>query len=260
MPLDNDRPAMETRKLELAVPLDKGAAAYRIGLIALGSDEATERDFHRMLPGDDSVMFYTSRVNHFNPVTVENLRRMGPFIAEAARQILPGAPLDAIAYSCTSGGVALGPEAVEELVAQGRPDVPVTMPITAALAAFEALDIKKISFMTPYVDSVNQPMRHFLEDHGITVLNMASFCLDSDVDMACVPPEAIRAAALECCHPEADALFVSCTALRAAETLPGLEESLGKPALSAIQCMFWHALRLSGYDAPLEGHGSLLRV
>jgi hypothetical protein len=30
--------------------------------------------------------------------------------------------------------------------------------------------------------------------------------------------------------------------------------------LSAIQCLFWEALRLAGYDKPIDGYGSSLRA
>ncbi len=57
---------------------DDGPARYKIGLIALSSDLVTERDFNLMMPPGDEAMYYTARVHHYSPVTVENLRRMGP--------------------------------------------------------------------------------------------------------------------------------------------------------------------------------------
>ncbi len=78
--------------------------------------------------------------------------------------------------------------------------------------------------------------------------------------MARLPPEAIRTAAVQACHSDADALFISCTAIRAVEILGAAEADLGKPVLSAIQTLFWESLRLSGYDRPIEGYGSLLRA
>ena len=119
--------------IQTAVPysFDTGAARYRIGLIVLSHDEATERDFHAMLPAED-VMFFTSRVISLNPITIENLRTMAPHLTQAARQILPDSPLDVIAYSCTSATVALGYDTVVEKIQAGRPGIPVVTPITAA--------------------------------------------------------------------------------------------------------------------------------
>ena len=226
-----------TVKATIPYALTDGAPRHRIGLIALETDEATERDFQRMMPVDD-VAYFTARVRNANPVTIENLRKIGPRLGQSAAQILPGARLDSIAYSCTSGTVALGYDEVASQIAKGRPGVPVTTPITAGIAGLKKIGAKRITLFTPYIDSVNQAMRGFLEDHGIEVLNIGSFCIDDDLEMARVPPEAIRAV----------------------EILEDAEAALGKPVLSAIQCLFWDALRLAGYDKPIAGYGSLLRA
>jgi maleate isomerase len=252
-------PGLATRKIVAAHPRDSGPARHRIGLIALDSDVATEQDFHRMLP--DDVMYYTTRVHHVNPVSVVNLRKMGPQLTAAAGMLVPGQRLDAIAYSCTSATAAIGyDEVAAQVRAGGRPDVPVVTPITAALAGLAILGVESISLLTPHPDGVNQSTRRFFEAHGITVSNIGSFCLDNDIAVAEVPPRAIHEAALEACHADADALFISSTALRAAEIVEAAERALGKPVLSAVQCLFWHALRLAGCDAKIEGFGRLMRL
>ena len=58
-------------------------------------------------------------------------------------------------------------------------------------------------------------------------------------------PEAIYEAALETCRPEADVLFISCTAIRAVQVLERLEQALNKPVVSSIQTLFWQSLRES---------------
>lgn len=247
-----------THPLELV--LDAGPAPHKIGLIALSTDMVTERDFSLMVPSGGEVMYYTARVPNVCPVTVENLRRMAPHLADAAAQILPTTPLDVIAYSCTSGTVSIGPDEVAAQIRTGRPGVEVVTPITAALAAFEALGIKRISLMTPYIDDVNRTMAGFLEDRGIEISNVAGFCLEDDQEMARLTPEGIRNAALEIADRQADAVFVSCTGIRSAETIEAIEAALGKPALCSNQCMVWQSLRLAGYTAPVEGFGRLLRL
>ena len=131
-------------------------APHKIGLIALSSDMVTERDFGLMLPQGGEVMYYTSRVPLAIPVTVENLRLMGPQLAEAASLILPTSKLDVIAYSCTSASVAIGPDEVAAQIHKGQPGVEVVTPISAALAAFEALGVERISLLTPYTEDVTK--------------------------------------------------------------------------------------------------------
>ena len=256
----NARPLLAdlpTVKVSTRFELDAGPARYRIGLIALDSDVATERDFHAMLPPD--AMFYTSRLRCFNPVTVENLRRQAPQLRDAVELLIPGQRLDAIAYSCTSGTVAIGYEGVaSEIRAAGRSDIPVITPITSAIAGFEHLGIHSISLLTPYLDSVNQAMRAFLESYGVEVVNIGGFCMEDDREMACIPPDAILDAALEVFDERADALFISCTAIRAAEIIERAEAALSRPVLSANQALVWQSLREAGCFAPAPGFGRLL--
>jgi maleate isomerase len=235
-------------------------APHKIGLIALSSDMVTERDFSLMLPPGGEVMYYTSRVPLAIPVTVENLRLMGPKLAEAASLILPTSKLDVIAYSCTSASVAIGPEEVAAQIQKGRPGVEVVTPISAATAAFEACNVRRISLLTPYTEDVTKAMAIFIRDQGIEVLNFAHFDLVDDQDMARLTPEGIHDAAVETVHTDADAIFVSCTGVRTAETIKRLEETLDKPVFCSNQCMFWQALRLSGYDKPVAGFGRLLTL
>ena len=211
-----------------------------------------------MLPA--GVAFYTTRVHHVNPVTVENLRKMGPQLARAAEKLIPDQRLDVIAYSCTSGTAAIGYEEVAAQVrAGGRESIPVITPITAAVEAFRALGIETISLLTPHPDPVKQSSRRFFEAHGVTVHNISSFCLDDDIAVAEIPPAAIHAAAQEAYRDEADALFISSTALRAVEIIERTERVLGRPVLSAVQCLFWQSLRVCGYRSPIDGFGRLLR-
>jgi len=76
--------------------------------------------------------------------------------------------------------------------------------------------------------------------------------------MANLSPTSIAESAAALNHPDADAVFISCTAIRAMETLHALEQRLAKPCYSSIQCLLWDALRHGGYPEPLAGSGSLL--
>ncbi len=100
----------------------------------------------------------------------------------------------------------------------------------------------------------------FIEDQGVEVLNFAHFNLVDDQEMARLTPEVIRDAVVEIAHPDADAVFVSCTGVRTAEAIKRLEETLGKPVFCSNQCMFWQSLRLSGYDKPVADFGRLLTL
>ena len=236
--------------------LDPVAKDGRIGVITLATDINIEQDLRRIYPA--SVEAFTSRVRNYNPLTIENLRRMEPGISAAADCILPGTQLDAMIYACTSGTVAIGVDRITELVHQSCPGVPVTNPVTAAFSAFETLEAKRISILTPYTEAVNKEVATFFSENGYEVLNIAGFGFEDDTAMTFIDPQDIATAAQEVCDPEADLLFISCTALRASLVLDQIEQSLGKPVLSSNQVLAWHSMQLVGYPQPISGFGRLL--
>lgn len=236
---------------------DDGGASTRIGLVVLATDLATERDFRAGLAGQP-VEFHTTRILNQNPISPENLRSMGPRLAASAALLLPGMPLDVIAYSSTSASVVLGPEVVREQIQAGRPGLPVVTPATAALAAFERFSVRRLALLTPYIDEIGEEVAAWFAEHGIEVVAARHLGIESDVPMAFLSAPAIESNAREVDHPQADALFISCTAIRAMERLQALEEALGKPCLSSNQCLLWEALRRGGYRGPIAGYGQLL--
>jgi maleate isomerase len=248
---------METETVPSAWHLDTGLPGRHFGLIALDSDQTTERDFMTMKP--EGVSFYTARVRYAEANTLENLRAVGGRLGDAASLILPGTPLDAIAYSCTAGTVALGYEETARNIHSTRPHVPVVTPMTAAFRAFEHLGISRVSLLTPYRQSVADLMADFIIQRGFIVLNSASFLLRNSSELPRLTPASISAAALEVCRDDADALFISCTGVRAVELLDDLEQRLGKTVLSSNQCMFWECLQHCGHRFPIQGCGRLLR-
>ena len=67
-----------------------------------------------------------------------------------------------------------------------------------------------------------------------------------DRDVARLSPRAILDAARLAVVPGADALFISCTATRATEMLPEIEQAVGLPVYSSNFCSFWQAMQLIG--------------
>ena len=250
--------AEKVQSPEWDLAFDERPARWRIGLIALATDHTAERDFAAMCPGPE-VAVYVTRILNVNPTTVENLRAMRPRITEAAALILPGETLDAIAYGCTSASVVIGDRVVEAAIQAAKPDVPCVTPPSAARAAFQRLGVRRISILTPYTREVSTPFVDYFEEHGLEVANLACFGLEDDTLMARVTPASVVEAAVEAVRPDAEALFVSCTAVRSAQVAEEIEARIGRPVVTSNQAMFWRCLRAAGCDLPVPGHGRLLR-
>ena len=255
---DTDPEAAARERVIVPTVLEADAAAARIGLILLSTDLVTESAFRAMAPAD--VVWMTSRVANINPTTNANLRRMVDLLPDAMRLLPEDAVLDVAAYACTSGVVAMGQQAAFDRIRSVRPGLACTAPIIAALAAFQALGIRRIGLLTPYIEEVDLAIAAWLEERDVAVPALASFDLLSDSDMARVPPADIARAAVGLDRPGLDAVFVSCTALRTWPVIEEIEQRLGKPVITSHQALLWHALRLAGYDAPIRGFGRLLKM
>jgi len=238
---------------------DAGPGKYRVGMILLSNDYATERDFINMRPSDE-VTYFAVRIPMPSEITPESLARTESELGMAASLILPGGRVDAIAYSCTSASVVLGHERVQRAIQSGRPGVPCITPINAVLSALDVLGAARIAVLTPYIDAINEQLLQYFSDRGIDVRSFYSFKLISDLDMANLSPRSILQGAVEADRDDADAVFISCTAIRAAEVIDIIEQKIGKPVVTSIQAMFWQSIRTAGYTAPIHGYGRLLSV
>lgn len=219
-----------------------------IGVVVLATDQTLEHEFRRLLalPG---VAFYESRILNDAAIRRENLQAMEARLSEAAGLILPGVPLDVIAFGCTSGSMVIGEERVFERIREARPGVACTTPITATFAALDALGTRRVALLTPYRDDINHFIRGYMEERAIAVPVMGSFNEEDDLKAARIDIASIRHAALDLGRSEAvDAVFVCCTSLRLVDAIDDIERELGKPVTSSNHAMAWHCLRLAGVD------------
>ena len=239
-------------------PKFKKESNPRIGLLALSTDLTIERDFQsicRSLP----ISLFVNRIHNENPLTKENLLKMHDQLESITEKILPGEKINTVAYGCTSGTIAIGEDKVKEKIQLAKPGSYVTTPITSAIKAFNKMNIKKISVFTPYPESVNKTISEYLIKKNINVMSFSSFNLDLDVDFARIDPKYLSGILTKLNINDADALFVSCTALPALEILDEVEKKINKPVFSSNQTLIWDTIRSVGYKSSVEGYGKLLK-
>ncbi|MER8865249.1 ectoine utilization protein EutA [Mesorhizobium sp. M0751] len=246
--LHSARPALDAR------PLEK-----RVGLIILATDHTSEPDFHRMV-ASDHIGVYVARIPYANPTTPDNLRKMQPSLTAAAALILPDEPLDAICYSCTSASVVIGDPEIEAAVQAAKPGVPVVTPPMAAVRGLKALGARTISILTPYTVETSRPMAAYFTEHGFEIVSFTCLGFKDDREMARIAPKSLVDLAREMTAPQADSLFVSCTALRSAAAVVGTEEAIGRPVVTSNQATAWNCLRLCGDEMSRPEFGRLMTL
>lgn len=239
--------------------LDGGIAERAsVGLIVLGTDYTIEYEWQQVFHAVPGVALYHSRIENDNVITPENLRAMEPRLTKCTSIITPATPLDVVAYGCTSASMAIGEERVFENIRKAEPDAKCTTPITAAFAAFDAFNAKRIGVLTPYPADVNRIVADYMTAKGVDVPVFGSFNEDLDSNVARISPESIEKGVRTLIqHADVDAIFVSCTSVRLVDACKELEASLGVPLTSSNHAMAWHTLRLAGIEDNLSQFGSL---
>jgi len=245
-------------KTKYITPKFKKESNPKIGLLTLSTDLTIERDFYAIcqkLPLD----VFVNRIHNENPLTKENLSKMYDQLESVTEKILPGEKINTVAYGCTSGTIAMGEDRVKEKIQLAKPDCYVTTPITSAIKAFKKMNVKKIAVFTPYPESVNQTIYEHFNKKSFNIISFSTFNLDLDIDIARVDPKYLSDTLTRLNINDADALFISCTALPALEILEEVERKINKLVFSSNQTLIWDTIRSVGYKSSVEGYGKLLK-
>ena len=228
----------------------------RIGLIALASDFMIEKDFLNIIK-DKNIDFFVNRIKCYNPLTSENLIKMSEEVTDVTSDILPDEKIDCIVYGCTSGTIAAGHDSIEKKIKLAKPEAKVTTPSTAAITALKKLNIKKISIFTPYPKKLNNEVVDFFKNEKFEITSNSYFDIESDIDIGKVDPDYLYDVLINMDHKDADALFVSCTALPVLSIIDKLEKKLNKFVLSSNQALIWDTLEKIGKNNSINGFGKL---
>lgn len=241
--------------------MDAGIGAVaKVGVLVLASDYTLDHEFRQVFthPG---VEFYQARIENSPQITPATLAAMEQKIPDALRLILPGEPLDVVAYGCTSATTVLGEQTVFRRVREAQPDARVTTPVTAAFAAFDAMNAKRIAMLTPYRSDVNAAVRAYIVGAGYQVPVFGSFNEELDPRVARIDYKSISNAVARITRDhQVDMVFVSCTSVRLMESVADLEAQTGLPVTSSNHAMAWHCLRLAGIEQAIPGRGLLYQT
>lgn len=215
-----------------------------VGLIVLTTDLTCERDFS-MLSKANNLEFdqYVNRIRFVNPMTQQNLTSMLSDLTAVAADILPSCPLDTVVFCCTSASALIGDQAIKNAIWQSKPKTKVITTASASVDSLLAKGYKKISLLTPYSKSVSQGVAKYFNDHGVDVVSLTFMDIKDDRDVARLSVASITAAAKAAVDPTAEALFISCTAMRVVEIKQALEKELGIPIFSSNYSTFWQTMK-----------------
>ncbi|MGV6847968.1 MAG: maleate cis-trans isomerase family protein [Marinibacterium sp.] len=239
---------------------DHGGPAV-LGLIVLRVDQTVEWDFRRLFAPQTAIV-HVSRVPSANDLTPDSISAMADALPVAAGLMPPATRFDAVGYACTSGAAGIGPGRVADLVSGACRTRAVSDPLTAAIAALQAVGARRVGLISPYTSDVAAPLVAALQDTGIAVPEAVSFDEAQESRVVRIDPASLGAAATHLTgQRNVDTVFLSCTNLRTLDILPSLTRDLGVPVLGSNLVLAWHMARLAGiglsapWSALLPEHG-----
>jgi arylmalonate decarboxylase len=155
-------------------------------------------------------------------------------------------------------GAAFNQELQEKIAkVTGRP---ATTMSTAIVEGLKAVGGHRLAVATAYNEDVSQRLRVFLEESGFEVLVVKGMGIERFEDRPPVTSDELLnfSAGVWQTAPKADALLVSCGALKTLELLAPLEARCKVPVVSSLPHALWAGVRLLGLSGRAPGYGSLL--
>ena len=233
-------------------------AVPAMGLIVLQSDETIEQDFRRIFGA--GPLIYVTRVPTATQVTRDTLQQMAETLPAAASLFAEPTEFSVVGYGCTSGTAQIGTDNIARLVHEGCTTPKVTQPVSSLLAACDALNIKRLGFLSPYVEDVSAHLVNVLEANGVACPVFGSFDEACETVVAHISLQSTYDAAVTLAAKGGiDALFLSCTNLRTLDIIEQLEAETSLPVLSSNQVLAWHMAKLSGTDLTDVPFGTLFK-
>ena len=166
-----------------------------------------------------------------------------------AAELLAHAKVDAIGWSGTSSGW-LGFEADIRLCEQitAATGIPATTSMLALNEILEQRNVRKLGYVTPYLDDVQAIILENYAKRGIACQGERHLGLQDNFSFAEVPVSQLEAMTREVARDKPDAIAVVCTNLKVAHSVAKLEHETGIPIYDSIATVVWKCLKLAGVD------------
>jgi len=234
--------------------LDGAGSIGRIGVLTPDFDPVPESEMWAMAP--PGVSIHASRVP-WNRITRSFAE---PPHVDTATELLAGLTPHVIVYAFTGSSYVLSAEADDSLRARlenRARGIPVVLTAPAASEALRVLGVHRLALIHPpwFSEEVNADGRDYFGSRGMEVVYCAR--MTPARPFTEVPPAEVYAWTKANVPQDAEGVFIGGNGLRAIGVIQALEDSLGRPVLTANQVAFWQALRVVGMTSEVSQYGRI---
>ena len=233
--------------------------AAKIGVLVPYTNTNLEPDMEMLRPPNTTVHF--QRMGGYDVDEIpgsEQMAGLGASDISHDLRMIAGVRPDIVLYGCTSATLTHGPAFDADLARQIKAQSG-AQSLTAAgslIAGIKTLGATRVGFSSPYVGEINTQAVEFLSQNGIETVRCADIGRElGNYGQGELTPDEVFDLACQAAHPDAQAIVLSCTDMRAVEVIDRLEAHLGKPVVTSNQAMVFCMIQVLklGRDAALPG-------
>ncbi len=243
---------------------------YHVGMIVPSSNLTMETELPRMLRDREDVVpaerfvFHSSRMR-MKHVTPEELERMNAQTERASLELADARP-DVVASACLVAIMAQGPGyhchaegQITGVLQEEGLDIPVVSSAGALLRGLEALGVRRIAMITPYLKPLTKLVADYIEDAGIEVVDALSLEVSDNLEVARLDPSGLSEHWRKVDSTGADALVLSaCVQMPSLPSIQPVEDAAGLPVVSAATATVFAILTELGLRPVVPRAGRLL--
>ena len=148
---------------------------------------------------------------------------------------------DLVIYGCTAAGLLGGPSGNVRMVDRLRERTRATVVSTAGamVEALRSAGVSNTAVVTPYLQSVNDGLRDYLELSSIHVETLNSFFCKTTAELGQITEGQVLELARRTVTARSKSLFVACSQLPTLNVVAQLRAELEIPVWSSIQATAW---------------------
>jgi arylmalonate decarboxylase len=215
-------------------------------------------DAKRLFP--TGIRFISNGVGLPGGMTIKGYEEAIPRVIPRAQDLArEGADLISVFGSSLTffRGAAFDKELTDKVTA--ATGLPATTQSDGLVDGLKHVNARRVAVATAYTDTVTERLKIFLQEHGFEIVAAKGLGYQR-IPRSGVTQDTLHelGVAAYADSSKADALVMSCGALKTLDLIVPLEASIKAPVVSSTPHGLWHCARMLGLKAKIEGFGIVM--
>jgi maleate cis-trans isomerase len=222
----------------------------RIGLIVPSNNTVIEPELYHIAP--KGISFHFTKLLMDTPRPSSNIRD----VEGESVKILQHSGVNLIVYACMSTSISDSDQWEKEV--SRKTGISTTTASSSIKSALKAVNCSKLALVCHYPTAELPPIIDWLESQSLNITKTETANINNQQEVCNISVEEVYKMTERANSDDADAICILGTDLRTFPIIDEIEKSIKKPVISSNLAILWKALKLSGQEEQIAGHGYLL--